>query len=47
LPRPKKDKRQCPSCKSVNVETELEMVGKPCPECEEGVIEETWTGAVS
>ena len=47
LPRPIRDKRQCPSCKSKNVKTELEMVGKPCPECEEGVIEETWTGAVS
>ncbi len=47
LPRPIVDKRQCPSCKSWNVMTELEMVGKPCPECEEGVIEEVWTGAMS
>ena len=47
LPRPIRDKRQCPSCKSKNVKTELETVGKPCPECEEGVIEETWTGAMS
>ena len=45
--RQPKDERKCPSCKSTNVKTELEMVGKPCPECEEGVIEEVWTGAVS
>ncbi|MGB5926500.1 MAG: hypothetical protein WBH01_10565 [Dehalococcoidia bacterium] len=42
-----KDKRECPQCKSKNVKTELEMVGKPCPECEEGLIEEVWTGSVS
>ena len=47
LPRPKqpKDKRECPECKSKNVKMELEMVGQPCPKCEEGVIEEIFTGA--
>ena len=43
----KKDKRECPECKSKNVKTELEMVGETCPKCKEGVIEEIWTGAVS
>ncbi len=49
LPRPKqaKDKRQCPSCKSTNVKTELEMIGETCPKCKEGVIKETWTGSIS
>ena len=47
LPRPKqaKDKRECPECKSKNVKMELEMVGEPCPQCKEGVIEEIFTGA--
>jgi len=46
LPRPKqaKDKRECPRCKSRNVKTELEMVGEPCPQCKEGVIEEIRIG---
>ena len=49
LPRPKqgKDKRECPECKSKNVKMELEMVGEPCPQCKEGVIEEVFTGARS
>ena len=47
LPRPQEDQRQCPRCKSKSVRTELEMVGKPCPKCEEGIIEEVWTGKVS
>jgi len=49
LPRPKreKDKRECPKCHSKNVKTELEMVGQTCPKCNEGVIEEIWTGAIS
>ena len=49
LPRPKqgKDKRECPECNSKNVKMELEMVGEPCPQCKEGVIEEIWTGATS
>lgn len=47
LSRPIRDRRQCPSCSSTNVKTELEMVGKPCPECEEGLIAEVWTGSWS
>jgi len=47
LPRPIRDKRQCPSCNSKNVRTELEMVGQQRPECEEGMIEEVWTRSVS
>ena len=42
-----KDKRECPKCKSKNVKTELELVGEVCPKCNEGVIEEIWTGAIS
>ena len=45
--KPKKDKRECPECKSKNVKTELEMVGETCPKCKEGVIEEIRIGAVS
>ena len=42
-----KDKRECPKCKSVRVQTELEMVGETCPKCKEGIIEKTWTGYIS
>ncbi|MFC2008127.1 hypothetical protein ACFLT0_00340 [Chloroflexota bacterium] len=42
-----KDKRECPQCNSVNVRTELELVGEACPKCKEGIIEETWTGRIS
>lgn len=42
-----KDKRECPKCKSKNVKTELELVGEVCPKCNQGVIEEIWTGAIS
>ena len=46
-PKQGKDKRECPECKSKNVKMELEMVGQPCPQCKEGVIEQIWTGAIS
>lgn len=42
-----KDKRECPSCYSKNVKTELEMVGENCPKCKTGVIKEKWTGNMS
>lgn len=42
-----KDKRQCPSCKSENIKTELELVGETCPKCKKGVIEEIWTHMAS
>jgi hypothetical protein len=41
------DKRECPNCGSENVETELTMVGKLCPKCKTGIIEEIPTGAIS
>ena len=49
LPRSKqaKDKRQCPMCRSKRVKAELELAGETCPKCNEGVIEEIWTGRVS
>jgi len=43
----KKDDRRCPHCNSPRVKTVRELVGEPCPKCEEGVIEEIWTGAIS
>ena len=42
-----KDERKCPECGSANVRTTLELVGKPCPKCTEGVIQEIWTGVIS
>jgi len=49
MPRPKqgKDERKCPKCKSKNVKTELDLVGKACPKCKKGVIEEIPTGAIA
>ena len=45
--RPEKDKRECPKCKSIRVKIELEMVGKVCPKCKEGIIVDIWTGRIS
>ncbi|OGF61374.1 MAG: hypothetical protein A2Y62_05735 [Candidatus Fischerbacteria bacterium RBG_13_37_8] len=39
----KKDERKCPHCKSHNVKTSLELVGKKCPKCKEGTFREKWT----
>lgn len=38
--KPEKDKRECPSCKSPNVKTiiEMEMAEQYCPRCKKGVI---------
>ena len=36
----KKDKKECPFCDSNNIKTVLELVGKTCPMCKEGIIEE-------
>ena len=47
IPTQAKDKRECPKCKSSRVKTELELVAATCPKCNEGVIEETWTGRAS
>lgn len=43
----KKDERECPKCGSKNVKTEFELIGKPCPKCKEGTIEEIETGKIS
>lgn len=42
-----REERKCPSCGSGQVYTELEMVGKECPKCNMGKIEEIYTGAIS
>jgi len=42
-----KDERRCPKCRSTNVKTTFELIGSPCPQCKEGVIEEIVTGIVS
>lgn len=41
------DKKECPKCGSKNVKTELQMVGKACPNCKTGIIVEISTGAIS
>ena len=43
----KKDERECPKCGSNNVKTAFELIGKPCPKCKEGTIEEIETGKIS
>jgi hypothetical protein len=42
-----KDERKCPRCGSTNVKTVFELVGKPCPRCKIGVIEEIETGIMA
>ncbi len=42
-----KDERKCPKCGSKNVKTVFELVGKTCPKCKEGIIEEIETGEVT
>ena len=39
-----RDKLQCPDCQSSKVMTILDLVGKKCPLCAEGIIEEIVTG---
>lgn len=35
----KRDARRCPDCASERVCATLELVGKPCPKCNDGIIE--------
>jgi ribosomal protein S27AE len=42
-----KDERKCPKCGSRNVRTVFEMIGKKCPKCKEGTIEEIETGLMT
>jgi len=42
-----KDKRECPKCKSKNIGTINEMVGKTCPKCEKGIMGKIDTGCIS
>ncbi len=42
----RKDERKCIYCNSKNVKTVFELIGKPCPKCEKGLIEEIETGIV-
>lgn len=41
------DERLCPECGSTDVKTTKELVGKPCPRCKVGMIEEMETGIVT
>ncbi|RKY86052.1 hypothetical protein DRQ09_06535 [candidate division KSB1 bacterium] len=43
----KKDKRECPGCKSQNVKTVFEMIGQICPKCKDGVIKIFETGLIT
>jgi hypothetical protein len=36
----KRDKRKCPHCNSPKVKTVFELIGKTCPKCNEGMIQE-------
>lgn len=47
IARVRKDKRVCPKCKSQKVYSIREMIGKPCPKCKKGHIEEIFTGMIS
>lgn len=42
-----KDERKCPKCSSINVKTVFELIGNPCPKCQEGIIEEIETGIMT
>ena len=35
----KRDRRTCPSCGSGDVRSVHELIGKPCPRCEVGIVE--------
>jgi hypothetical protein len=39
-----KDKRQCPDCGDLEIMSLFEMLGKPCPLCGRGRVEEIVTG---
>lgn len=43
----RRDERRCPHCKSPNVKTVFELIGKPCPKCNKGTIKEIYTGSIS
>lgn len=42
-----RDKRGCPKCESTKVGTTLEVVGRRCPKCNQGMVKRIDTGAVS
>jgi len=42
----RKDERKCFYCNSKNVRTVFELIGKPCPKCKKGIIEEIETGVI-
>ena len=46
IKRQEKNKRECPKCNSINVKTELELVGEICPKCKRGVIEQRFSGKI-
>jgi len=39
------DERMCPKCRSINVKTTKELIGKPCPRRRVGIIKEIKTRA--
>ena len=43
----KKDERNCPKCRSVNIRTTFELIGTPCPKCKDGIIWQIDTGRIS
>jgi hypothetical protein len=43
----RRDERKCPRCKSQNVKTSMELVGKKCPSCHKGTFHEIWTDRVA
>jgi len=43
----KRDERRCQHCNSRNIQTVRETVGKACPKCKEGTVEEIETGIMT
>lgn len=42
-----KDERECPKCKSKNVRSVYELIGKTCPTCGKGMIIEIPMGLIN
>ncbi len=43
----KRDKKRCPTCKSGDICTTKELVGKICPSCHEGIFQEIDSGVIT
>jgi len=44
-PKPARDKRECPLCKSKKVKTIDELKGKKCPKCKKGIVITEFAGS--